>query len=263
MHIGQYAKAVEYLQQAVEIARNIKHRRGECFHLSNLGLAYRDRGQYEQAISHYDEALTMARDIGERHVEGYCLGGIGKTHLYLREFDTALEKLLQALKITTAMNMTGSRQHWATTTAQAYLHKNDLPQALSIIQSISEDDTVWNNYRTAMLHGLILMRCDQREAARDVLRKAISEADKVLRMSEDYYDAKYIRGLSLSGLALLTQEPECSLLLKQAQDAYSNAHTNCSEPGVVTNAQLLFDELAILDSEDILTSINSMIDLWN
>ena len=68
--LGQTARAIEYYEQALAIAREIGDRRGEGTDLGNLGNCYADLGQTARAIEYYEQALAIAREIGDRRGEG-------------------------------------------------------------------------------------------------------------------------------------------------------------------------------------------------
>jgi len=77
------AKAIEYDEQALAIAREVGDRRGEGNRLGNLGNAYADLGQVAEAIGYYEQALAIAREIGDRRGEDNHLGNLGSVHYRL------------------------------------------------------------------------------------------------------------------------------------------------------------------------------------
>ena len=62
-------KAIEYYEQALEISREIGHRRGEGSDLGNLGLAYRDLGQVEKAVDYLKQSLAIFEEIKSPNTE--------------------------------------------------------------------------------------------------------------------------------------------------------------------------------------------------
>jgi tetratricopeptide (TPR) repeat protein len=51
LSLGEYAQAIDYLQQSLTIFREIDHRNGEGLALTNLGNAYNCLGDYSQRLS--------------------------------------------------------------------------------------------------------------------------------------------------------------------------------------------------------------------
>ncbi|VEP15844.1 Tetratricopeptide repeat protein (fragment) [Hyella patelloides LEGE 07179] len=111
--LGQYQRAIDYYQQALEIARDIGDREYEGHSLGNLGLAYgyeghslgslgnvySSLGKYQRAIDYYQQALEIAQDIGDRGHEGRSLGNLGLAYGSLGEYQRAIDYHQQALKI--------------------------------------------------------------------------------------------------------------------------------------------------------------------
>jgi tetratricopeptide (TPR) repeat protein len=97
--MGQVKRAIEYLEQALAIAREIGDRSSEGNQLGNLGIAYHALGQVERTIEHLEQALAIARDIGDRGNEGICLGNLGEIYVGLGQADRARECLERALVI--------------------------------------------------------------------------------------------------------------------------------------------------------------------
>ena len=75
--LGQYQRAIDYLQQALEIARAIGDRNGEGGCLGNLGSAYDSLGQYQRAIDYHQQPLEIARAIGDRKGEANARFNLG------------------------------------------------------------------------------------------------------------------------------------------------------------------------------------------
>jgi len=61
--MGQYAKAIEYFEQALAIAHDIGDRQGEGNVLGNLGIAYRSMGQHTTAIEYYEQAIAVLETL--------------------------------------------------------------------------------------------------------------------------------------------------------------------------------------------------------
>ena len=99
LSLGDYAKAIEYAQQYLAIARSIKDRQGEGTALGNLEIAYRSLGDYAKAIEYSQQSLAIARSIKDRQGEGAELGNLGIAYLYLGNYAKAIEYTQQQLAI--------------------------------------------------------------------------------------------------------------------------------------------------------------------
>jgi CHAT domain-containing protein/uncharacterized protein HemY len=97
--LGNYGKAIEYTEQLLAIAREIKNRKIEGEALANLGGAYLFLGNSAKAIEYSQQSLAIAREIKHRQIEGEALGNLGAAYLFLRNSAKAIEYSQQSLAI--------------------------------------------------------------------------------------------------------------------------------------------------------------------
>jgi CHAT domain-containing protein/uncharacterized protein HemY/outer membrane protein assembly factor BamD (BamD/ComL family) len=97
--INQYEAALKSWQQALQIYRKIKDRRGEGATLGNLGLAYDDLSNYDQAISYHVQSLDLSREIKDRRGEITSLGNLGNAYFSLGSYRKAIEYQERSLEI--------------------------------------------------------------------------------------------------------------------------------------------------------------------
>jgi CHAT domain-containing protein len=107
--LGNYAKVIEYLQQTLAIAREIKDRQGEGAALGNLGNAYRYLGNYAKAIEYLQQSLAIARELKDRQGEGMALHNLGATFLKAGNPTESEKMLIDAIQVWESMRqMLGS-----------------------------------------------------------------------------------------------------------------------------------------------------------
>ncbi len=97
--LGQYQKAIDFYQQSLAIKREIGDRQGKAYSLGSLGNAYIHLGQYQKAIKYQQKSLAIAREIGDRRGEAVSLGGLGNAYYFLGQYQKAIEYLQQTLTI--------------------------------------------------------------------------------------------------------------------------------------------------------------------
>ncbi|MEH2214845.1 CHAT domain-containing tetratricopeptide repeat protein, partial [Nostoc sp.] len=97
--LGQYPKALEYLQQALAIRKQIGDRSGIGNSLNNIGFIYSSLGQYPKALEYLQQALAIRKQIGDKAGVGTTLNNIGEIYSSLGQYPKALEYLQQALVI--------------------------------------------------------------------------------------------------------------------------------------------------------------------
>jgi CHAT domain-containing protein/tetratricopeptide (TPR) repeat protein len=105
--IGQYDRAKNYYQQALEVAKEIKNRQGESNALNNLGNIYQSLGQYKNAGDFYQRSLEIYKELGDVQGEGNILNNLGIVYRSLEQNDKAEKLYQQALQISERI---GSKQ---------------------------------------------------------------------------------------------------------------------------------------------------------
>jgi DNA-binding SARP family transcriptional activator/tetratricopeptide (TPR) repeat protein len=94
---GDHAASLEYLPEALTLARETQDLALEASVLHGLGVAHRLRGDCDQALSYLTEALAANRKVGfERHVP-VVLNDIGETVLSRGDYPLALKHFTEAL----------------------------------------------------------------------------------------------------------------------------------------------------------------------
>ena len=97
--LGDYERAIDFQQQALEIALQIGDRHGEAASLGNLGNAYYSLGDYERAIGFLQQTLDINRQIGNRQGEANSLGNLGNAYYSLGDYEHAIDFHQQHLDI--------------------------------------------------------------------------------------------------------------------------------------------------------------------
>jgi tetratricopeptide (TPR) repeat protein len=94
-----FRRAVEYYEQALELARVIHDRPSEGSHLGNLGNACLLLGDAARAKDLLSQALTVLREIADRPNEGFHLANLGRAHHALGDIHAAQQNGREALAI--------------------------------------------------------------------------------------------------------------------------------------------------------------------
>jgi DNA-binding SARP family transcriptional activator/Tfp pilus assembly protein PilF len=95
--LGQHNKAIGYLEEALDIQREIGDRQDEARTLTNLGVNFGMLGKFEESLAYLLQALAILRDAGNRYAEAITLQNIGDTMVRLRRYEEAISYLQQAL----------------------------------------------------------------------------------------------------------------------------------------------------------------------
>lgn len=102
--LGNYNKAVEYYQQSWVKAQAVGDTQAEKIALKSLALVYTDQANYAKAIEYYNQSLTLARKTGDRNSEAQALGNLGIAFKQLEDYENAVDSNQQALALMRELN---------------------------------------------------------------------------------------------------------------------------------------------------------------
>ncbi len=96
---SQFEAAIEFLQKALTIYREIENHIGEAYSLNNLGEVYRMQGKYYIAIDYYQQSLTINPEKGNSSSIAAALNNLGLTYHSLGQYQKAIDYHEQSLLI--------------------------------------------------------------------------------------------------------------------------------------------------------------------
>lgn len=97
--LGDYDSAIAAYQQSLQTAQGVEDRAGEGIAIGNIGHVHALRGNQAAALENYEKSLAIAREISDRQSESYQLLNIGLAHHALRDFAKAAEFYQLSLEI--------------------------------------------------------------------------------------------------------------------------------------------------------------------
>ncbi|MBL8208150.1 MAG: tetratricopeptide repeat protein [Blastocatellia bacterium] len=97
--LSQYAKAIDYFEQALALNREVKDRASEGITLFNLGNSNLKLYRYEKTLTSYEQALAIFREVKDRVSEGIALYQMGDVQRALNRNEQALTSYEQARAI--------------------------------------------------------------------------------------------------------------------------------------------------------------------
>lgn len=129
-------EALQYSEQALEIARKIGHRSGEAYSLFVMSICLGSQGKYSRGLACAEASFFIAEDIQHRQwmtAGQVCLGAL---HVDLMAFDEGRRRLEDAL----AMAREIASKHWVGVTsgllAQACIGQGDFLRAQSVLDDV-------------------------------------------------------------------------------------------------------------------------------
>ena len=96
---GDYAKAIDYYSQSLKIREEIGEEKGIAASLNNIGVIYYDQGDYAKAIDYYSQSLKIKEEIGDKKGIAASLNNIGTIYKVQGDYAKAIDYYSQSLKI--------------------------------------------------------------------------------------------------------------------------------------------------------------------
>lgn len=97
--LEQKQKALEYLEKALLIRREVGDLYGEASTLKKIGMIHDDLGQRQKSLEYYEKALLIFREVRDRSSEATILNNIGLVYHAIGQRQKALEYLEKALAV--------------------------------------------------------------------------------------------------------------------------------------------------------------------
>lgn len=97
--LGDFSRALDYLNRALQMKQELGDRLEEGKTLSHLGLVYWEMGSYQEAIEHLIRAIARARDLGDRQLEGSALNNLSLVYDEQGDYHRSLEQYHRVLDL--------------------------------------------------------------------------------------------------------------------------------------------------------------------
>ena len=132
---GDYATALDYLEQSLAIRRAIGDRAGEGTTLNNISQIYQAQGDYATALDYLQQSLAISRAHrrpggGRDHAQQH----LGRLYHARGDYATALEYLQQSLAIRRAIGDRAGEGTTLNNISQIYQARGDYDTALRYLE---------------------------------------------------------------------------------------------------------------------------------
>jgi adenylate cyclase len=92
-------EAIQYSEEAEELAREIDYMKGAGYARKNKGLVYYSQGNYTEALVHWNESLKIFSEIEDQLGQANMLNNIGAIYTDKGDYVSALDYYLKSLKL--------------------------------------------------------------------------------------------------------------------------------------------------------------------
>jgi tetratricopeptide (TPR) repeat protein len=249
--VGQSTRAIDFHKQALLIDREIVSRSSEAGRLVNLGKCYKDIGRPDEALQCHTEVLVIVQAIGYRGVEAASHSNMGELETYQGKWSEAAREFELAIEIADDIGNPQVSRDARESLALVNIYQNNLAGAQAMAAAAQKFDVTLSNYRSSAVLGVVALRQGNTNGARSAFSNATKEAERLIALTANRYDALDFRGLSLCGLALCREPSQ----IPAAKAVYSAARAVTSDVGIVHTVLQYFDALAQADTDGILAEV--------
>ena len=127
---GDYLKALDYLHESLNLAKEIGDRSREASSVNNAAAVYATAGDHEKALEYFQTSLKLARDSGDVLAELHALGNVGSVHQEARRYESALAHYREALTLARESGFRTEQCVTLANMAEAFQGRGDLADAL-------------------------------------------------------------------------------------------------------------------------------------
>ncbi len=96
---GEHARAMQLLEESLDIWRTVSDKQGTASTLLVLGVGALTIGDYERATVYYEQSLPFLREMKDKHEIALALNGLGLTLLYQGKHERASELFEESLAL--------------------------------------------------------------------------------------------------------------------------------------------------------------------
>ena len=126
---GELDQSINYLKQALAIAKEINHKWGIALIHLNLGSSYRLKGETNISLKHYENSLNLCKEINNRHFVALLYNLIGELLSEKGEVEQALKNLEKSVAISKEIRSPFSLGTSLTTAIHISLENGDMDKA--------------------------------------------------------------------------------------------------------------------------------------
>jgi CHAT domain-containing protein len=199
--LGDNQKALEFVNEAIQLSKNIGYELTHANALNEKADIYASQGDLQKALEIYSQTLEIAISIKNRNLEARTLTNIASTYKLLGNYDLSIQTYKKARQIYQQAQDKQYELIILFAMSELYLTKGDYPEAInSYNQSVSLSRKQENNeFERLGLGGL----ARSYELQKD-FPNALKNAETSLALSQKFED-KYSEASALNLIGIINQ----------------------------------------------------------
>lgn len=235
---------------ALERAADLNARRidvyDDIYIYSLLGTVSLMRGELDEAIEYHLKTADLSREVGYKHSEAVDRVILSQTYFFAQHFEEALEAARQGITIATEIGTPFWICFGKIHTGWALLGKDDVEQALTVLQEASEYDFDTLKYENAIPLGIAYLRNGMPKEANEAFEDGVNYAQKILKDAPEDREATGALALAHAGLGKIDA----------AIVSYTKLLAHAVHPAIIDHTRRRLDELQKAAQQDLTALYN-------
>lgn len=183
IHLGDYAKALDYYQNALKIYEQSTNENGLATSYNNIGLVFFKLGDHKKALDYYERSLKLREASDDIHAQALTLNNIGEVYRTTKEYEKALSYYSRSLKLHKDFGGTHRAAVSINHIGMLYFAMGDYDKALTYLgQSLSIESQFGNRYgeaETMIALGSVYVKMNQNEQAFEYLNRSLKIGEEI------------------------------------------------------------------------------------
>jgi serine phosphatase RsbU (regulator of sigma subunit) len=191
-NLANYAKAMEYLFQALDLAEKLGDKSAISGRLTNIGNVYHYQKEHTKALSYHLRALNISEEQKNNVQIATCLSNVGIAYCKLKDYSKAIEHHLRALEIDSELDKKNDIARHYINIASVYYYQHNFEKTLEYdTKALETYKQIGNRNGVAMALGNIgsaYIKLKKYNLAEQYLQKAIqlSTAINALNLAKEH-----------------------------------------------------------------------------
>ena len=193
---NDYAKAIEYYEQSLELNQNLNNENGLAMIHNNLGMLYADIREYDRSIDFFQKTLAARRSFDNKEGIIAAIKNISVSQNNLGRFSESLVLLEEALSLAKELSSTDELASCYLMLSETYQKAGDIPNTkkyYELYQIFYDERSEKEKQRLraeadeeAMLKRIAILKAQSEEASNQKLQDSVNQlADDINQYGEE------------------------------------------------------------------------------
>ena len=253
---GNFLKAIDYYEEALQLALQVRNLTAQSLYLANL-FTYRRFDALKKARQALERNTAIKKRLKNIPGTHESFKNLGILRLKENEYEEAVQNFSKSRDIADEYKRVRGQVNSRSWLAIVHLLMGQLSHVKEDLESqkpfLSEYRNKTEVFSETLLEGILYLQLAQFDKAQMIFQLEFEQATKAL--SSQRWAYRYHRAFAKAGMTLLASPDTHLEYMNLSQDLFNDAIENCGWVGVLDDALLILGEIRKKDDQDILKPI--------